>query len=395
MSTTTPGVVLTTLFDMRPRRPTLLDALLALALVGLTIATLVPGTSAPALALAILAVAPVALRQRAPVATLLVVAAALAAYTLLGYGAWPTGALGLVVAIFTAATLRPPGAGLVTLPAVAVVVLLPRVRDATVSWPEVVQALLVLGCAWAVGDGTRRWSSAAQAAAARAERLVAEERIRIARELHDVVAHHMSVVALQTGVASYVLDTDPATARDAVTIAGSASREALQEMGHLLDALRTDEGSTSELAPQPGLAELDDLVARMREVGIDVRLRRRGSPWPLSTGLELCVFRVVQESLTNVLRHAGPGSSAEVTLEYDERLLVVEVVDDGRGAGGRTVGAGRGIRGMRERAELYAGTLDAGPRPSGGFAVRIEVPTEPPARAVLASAPPTGRERPS
>jgi signal transduction histidine kinase len=372
---------------MRTRSaPALVDALLALALLGLTLAALLPGglpgsTSsdhALALTLAILAVVPVALRQRIPVAVLLVVCAALAGYGLLGYGEWPSGAVGLVVAIFTVATLRPARIALAMVPVVAVVLLLPMATDSTITWPELLQALLVCGCAWAVGAGTRRWAREAEEAAARGERLVAEERVRIARELHDVVAHHMSVVALQTGVAQFVLDSDTATARSAIATAGSASREALQEMARMLGALRTDETPVGELAPQPGLGQVDELVARMREVGLEVALHAEGSPWPLGTGLELCVYRVVQESLTNVLRHAGPGTHVDVTLAYDDARLVVTVLDDGQPATAATAGvagAGRGIDGMRERAELYGGTVVAGPRPGGGFGVRLEVPS--------------------
>jgi len=370
---------------MRTRSaPAFVDALLALALLGLTMAALLPGglpgttrsDHAVALTLAVLAVVPVAFRQRAPVATLLVVAAALAGYGLLGYGEWPSGAVGLVVAIFTIATVRPARVALAVTPVVVLVVVLLKTTDDGVTWPAVLQALLVCLCAWAVGAGTRRWSREAQDAAARGERLLAEERIRIARELHDVVAHHMSVVALQTGVAGYVLESDPATAQRAVATAGSASREALQEMGRLLDALRTDDAPAGRLTPQPGLAQLDELVSRMREIGLDVRLHRRGRPWRLSTGLELCVFRIVQESLTNVLKHAGPGTHVDVTLEYADAVLAVSVDDDGRGRATGGVGAGRGIDGMRERAELYGGTLVAARRAGGGFGVRLEVPAE-------------------
>lgn len=377
---------------MRSRRPPApLDVLLALALLGLTMARLLPeglpGDSGAehivALVLAVLAVAPVAVRQRAPALVLLVIAGALLAYGLLGYGSWPSGALGLVVAIFTVATLRPARTAVAALPVVALVVLLLKGTDPTVTWPEVLQALLVCACAWAVGAGTRRWSREAQRAAARGERLLAEERIRIARELHDVVAHHMSVVALQTGVAGYVLDTDLGTAREAVSIAGSASREALGEMARLLDALRPDE-SPAQLAPQPGLGQLEELLARMRDVGIDARLQYREVPPALGAGRELCVYRVVQESLTNVLKHAGPGTGVDVTIGYDDGRVLVSVVDDGRGRPvrtGREFGAGRGVDGMRERAELYGGTLVACPRADGGFAVRLELPSAPPVAA--------------
>lgn len=367
---------------MRLRRPPArVDALLALALSVLTVATLLPDLGrirdVVALCVALLAVVPVAFRQRAPLVVLLSVAAALAAYELAGFGEWPSGGVGLVIAIFTVAALRPPAAALAVMPVVAAVVLLPRATDRDATWPLLLQALLVCGCAWAVGDGTRRWARAAEEAAARAERLVAAERIRIARELHDVVAHHMSVVALQTGVAEYVLVTDPPTAREAMATAGSASREALAEMGRLLDALRTDQPDDEDLAPQPGLARLDELVERVRRVGVDVHLRKDGTSVALGTGRQLCVFRVVQESLTNVLKHAGPGARATITLRYDGQRLVTEVVDDGGVVTGRrpaAPNAGRGIDGMRERAELYGGTLTAGPLPHGGFRVRLDLP---------------------
>lgn len=363
---------------MAPRRSaSLLDVVLTIALSALSFAAFASRDDRPggslAVVLVVMAVAPVALRQRAPVLTLLAIAAALIGYSVLGYGEWPSGALGLVVAVFTVATLRPPVYGLVVLPVVAAAVLVLKLANANVTWPIALQAVLVCLIAWVVGDGTRRWARRAEAAAAESARLVAQERIRIARELHDVVAHHMSVVALQAGVAEYVLEADPATARRALGDAGSASRAALQEMGRLLDALRTDEGP-SDFSPQPGLAQVEGLAERLRGVGLDVRVLWEGERRDLGAGLELCVYRVVQESLTNALRHAGRGSAATVTVRYDAADLVVEIVDDGSGSAVTVGGAGRGIAGMRERVELYGGELIAGPRRGGGFRVALRLP---------------------
>lgn len=377
---------------MRPRRtPLLLDVLLALMLTGLSIGTLAtqgrdqvgwPGT-----VLAVLAVAPLAMRQVAPVLTLLVIVVALGSYALLGYGDPPSASIGMVVAMFSVATLRPRWVAAATYPTTLAAVLLTYSSVDGVTWTMVAQAALICLCAWALGEATRRWAQQAEAAAAAAERSAAEERARIARELHDVVAHHMSVVALQTGVAGYLLDADPPAARTAVEHAASAGREALQDMGRMLGALRTDEGHAAPYAPQPGLHDLGALLARMRSARLDVRLDADGELPRLAPGPDLCAYRVVQESLTNVLRHAGPGATARVSVSCGERVLEVTVVDDGgarpSGRAEQPVpppppGTGHGIRGMRERAELYGGVLDAGRTAGGGFAVHLRLPVQPP-----------------
>ncbi|MEM7141222.1 MAG: histidine kinase [Actinomycetota bacterium] len=203
--------------------------------------------------------------------------------------------------------------------------------------------------------------------AAEARRAVAEERTRIARELHDVVAHSMSVMVVQAGAARRVLDADPSQAGDALQAIEDTGRESLHEMRRVLGVLR-GEDDEAQLAPAPGLDDFDRLLQHCEEAGMPVDLVVTGSVRRLSPGLEMNAYRVVQESLTNSLKHAGPAS-ATVTLHYDTDQLRVSVADNGRGATAATAGAGQGIVGMRERVEAYGGDLHAGPRAGGGFGV--------------------------
>jgi signal transduction histidine kinase len=364
---------------MRARRtPVLVDVVVALALSILSVVTLAeaPGPSVGVLggALAVLAVAPVALRQLAPALTLLVIASALVAWVLLDHGGWPSGGLGLIFAMFTVATLRPARVAAAVFPVTVLVLVVESRSVADPSWTAVAHGSLVFVCAWALGHATRRWVNEAGDAAARAERAVAAERTRVARELHDVVAHHMSVVALQAGLASYVLRTDPHAAQRAITHAQDAGQEALRDMRRMLDALRPDDDPAPN-DPQPGLSELDALVDRVRATGLAVAVSWSGTTDGVGAGAQLCAYRVVQESLTNVLKHAGPGAVAHVAVLREDAVLRVDVTDDGPTS---TVGdieePGRGIRGMRERAALYGGTLEAGPGPGGGFSVRLRLP---------------------
>ncbi|MFT7838734.1 sensor histidine kinase [Saccharothrix sp. BKS2] len=353
-----------------------LDVLLAAVLTGLTLITVNDyGGGREGLlvhVLAALTVAPVALRQLAPVAVSAVVLGALVAYSSSGYGTYPNAGVGALIGVFTVATLRPRYvAGLVSA-AAALAVVFSYVRLVPeIGWSEVAQSVLVVLGAWALGEGTRRWAERAERLADRAARAAADERVRIARELHDVVAHHMSVISLQAGVARYVLDTDLATARQAIETVGETSREALTELRRLLDVLRVDHGGAR--APQPGLAALDDLVERARGAGLAVEVRVSGEARDLPPGPDLCAYRVAQESLTNVLKHAGPAS-ARVHLDYGERTFTLEVTDDGAGGPAVASPTSHGIRGMGERAELYGGVLTAGPLPAGGFGVVLRLP---------------------
>lgn len=205
-----------------------------------------------------------------------------------------------------------------------------------------------------------------------AKRIVAEERARIARELHDVVAHRVSLMTVQAGAAKTVAASDPTAAVRAMAAVEDAGRQALDELRHLLGVLRP--ASTDDaMQPQPCLAELDTLVEQTRRAGVDVSLTTEGAVTGLPARVELSAYRIVQESLTNVIKHAGPGARTRVRLTNDGRSLLVEVTDDGSG-GTVLPGAGHGIVGMRERALLLGGSLDVGPGADGGFGVRARLP---------------------
>jgi signal transduction histidine kinase len=213
-----------------------------------------------------------------------------------------------------------------------------------------------------------------------ARRRVHEERMRIARELHDVVSHTIGVISVQAGVAAHLLRRKPDKAAESLEAIRQASDEALGELHAMLGVLRDDGDGRPPLAPAPGLAELDTLVAQAGKAGVEVRVTVEGEPRRLPSAVDLAAYRVVQESLTNVVRHAR-ASRAEVTVTHGERCVEVEVVDDGRGpppghGSSNGAGSGQGILGMRERARAIGGTLEAGPRPGGGFRVRASLPVD-------------------
>jgi signal transduction histidine kinase len=206
----------------------------------------------------------------------------------------------------------------------------------------------------------------------RARAAAVAERARIARELHDVIAHSVSVMTVQAGAARVLLDEAPGRARESLRAVEETGRQALAEMRRLLGILRHEGGPS--LAPQPGLADLEALVEQARAGGLPVELAVEGAREPLPPGVDLAAYRIVQEALTNARRHAGPAR-ARVTVRYGGGALGLEVADDGSRASGGA-GDGHGLVGMRERVALYGGELQAGPRPGGGFAVRARLPTE-------------------
>jgi signal transduction histidine kinase len=238
--------------------------------------------------------------------------------------------------------------------------------------------------AWALGDLRRARLAELSGLAERARLLEVErdqemrlaataERARIAREMHDVVAHSLSVVIAQADGGRYAGRTDPAAATGALEAIAATGRQALTDMRALLGVLR--DGPAEEYAPQPDVAALPALVEDVRASGLDVDLLVEGEPRPMAAGPQLAVYRIVQESLTNVLKHAGPARRAWVRLHWRPDGLELSVLDDGRGAGAEPGdGAGQGLRGMAERAELHRGHLEAGPRPGGGWRVHAVLP---------------------
>jgi signal transduction histidine kinase len=244
-------------------------------------------------------------------------------------------------------------------------------------WP-----FLMFSLAWAVGFGLGHKLQEADEAkerAARAERereeraqlAVAEERTRIARELHDIVGHSVSVMTVQASAVRRLLLPEQEREREALEIVEQTGREALAEMRRLVGVLRRPEEAPA-LAPQPSLEHLDKLVTQVREAGLPVELHVEGKVTPLSPGVDLTGYRLVQEGLTNAVKHAG-ASGAQVLVRYGAEEVEIEVSDDGDGTGGGE-GSGHGLVGMRERVAVYGGELEAGPRPEGGFALRARLP---------------------
>jgi len=204
----------------------------------------------------------------------------------------------------------------------------------------------------------------------RAARAVVDERLRIARELHDVIGHSISLITIQAEAATRSVRTNPDAVPGFLTRISAASRQALAEMRHVLAVLRPD--AEAELSPQPGLADLGELIERLNAGGLETRLDVQ--PMDLSPGVALTVYRIVQESLTNVLKHAGPGASAAVTVVRSESSVRVSVHDDGAGPSGPAASTAHGIVGMCERAAVYGGTLRTGARAGGGFEVEALIP---------------------
>ena len=204
-----------------------------------------------------------------------------------------------------------------------------------------------------------------------ARRRASDERLAIARDLHDVVAHNISVINVQANTALHLMDRQPERAREALTAIHEVSRQALGELRSVLGVLRAD-GADAPLVPLPGLDRLGELAAHTRTAGIAVRVEREGDPRPVPAGVDAAAYRIVQEALTNTVRHSG-GHAARVRLRYDADALTIEVDDDGRAV--HPPQPGNGMAGMTERARALGGTLDAGPRPGGGFRVLARLPT--------------------
>ncbi|MDX3383204.1 sensor histidine kinase [Streptomyces niveiscabiei] len=366
------------------------DVLIAVALAGVSVLLGQEAVSqgwssldAPAYALVGLVNLPLALRGRAPVAVCAVVHLVWFCYVTAGY--WPVvNSFGPMLAVYTVASLRPVRTSVVCAVAMAGVWIDAGLVSDGGSMASVAgQAVVFRAVLWRFGVIARRSAELTgrlrAEQAERARREVAEERGRIARELHDVVAHHMSVISVQAGLAGFVFDSDRDTARAALSTISGTSAEALDELRRMLRVLRASDEDGAPATPMPGLARLGEMVERVRSGGVRVGLRTEGTVRPLAPGVELCAYRVVQEALTNVLKHA-PGAAASLELRYGPRQLEVSVVNDGQGVIPDKVppGSGHGLMGVRERAKLYGGRVDIGPRGEGGFAVRLTLPTSAP-----------------
>jgi signal transduction histidine kinase len=388
--------------------PLVVDSMLALSVALLGLSAFGVGRDRFAVAvLFILAIsAPVALRRRYPVGafvTVLVVGG-IQVLTL----PRPFGSdLAVVILLYTVAAYRPRRVSAVALAgclAGSLVALLVWAPTPVVDspWSFTMLGAVFAGpavLAWLLGDSMqwrRGYYRSLEERAARAERerdaqaqiAVAAERARIARELHDVVAHHVSVMVVQADGAAFALETSPARAREALTAISRTGRQALTEMRRLLGVLRSADDEGGVLTPQPGVEQLGGLLDQARAAGLPVSFAVEGLPRPLSAGAALAAYRIVQESLTNARKHGGPAVTASVLLQFCEDGLVIKVTDDGRRRAGAIVigragadsgdGQGHGLIGMRERVEVYGGTVTAGPCP-GGWRVTatLSLPAEP------------------
>ncbi|MFF3442420.1 sensor histidine kinase [Streptosporangium sp. NPDC002721] len=286
-------------------------------------------------------------------------AGGLVVHLLAPYALFPVAAL---VALGSLVTTRPPR---VSLPALAALLGLSALNFNVAPVDDAQFVMLFPVVIWSLGEAVRNRRAAVAEASRRA---AGEERARIAHELHDVIAHSVSVIVVQAAAADDVFDERPDQARAALRSIEVAGRDALGELRRLLSTVRPEGGPAD---PQPGLDRLEELVERLREAGLRVVVRREGVTGTLPAGIDLSAYRIVQEALTNTLRHAEAGR-AQVTVRASGGLLELEITDEGRGAVGG--GTGRGITGMRERAALLGGTLEAGTPPGGGFRVHARLP---------------------
>jgi len=331
----------------------------------------------------LIALASVALafRRRAPVAVLLVVFGTVFAYEAFGYANGPMW-LFLVVALLNAVIrgARWPAAAVVLVGFLVFPWLDDVLRD---GHRPTFASLAALG-AWllillGIGEAVRiRRERAAEAVRIREEeelRRASEERLRIARELHDALGHHLSLISVQAGVALHVNESLPEEVRGSLSAIKGASKEALTELRSVLEILRQD-GERAPRSPMSTLSRLDELVTQARAAGIEVHAEIDGEVRPVPFGVDVASFRIIQEALTNVTRHAR-SATATVRVTYGEDDLTVEVLDDGRGAPSPpATGGGKGLVGMRERATALGGAFEAGPRPEGGFRVWARLPLE-------------------
>jgi signal transduction histidine kinase len=321
-------------------------------------------------------------RRRAPRLALAVVAPIAVASLCLRAGGPTVFLVAMTLYSMTAASSRRAAATVTGLVAIAILA-----ATLTGGGQQVAQAAIsgvaLIGLGWLAGENTRASRVYAAQQAGQVSRALADERAQIARDLHDIVAHAMSVIAVRSGVARMVIDSDPDQARDALAIIEITTRRALHEMRLLVGMLRDPDDRPAELSPVPGLADLDRLIADTAVAGVIVEVDVEGEARPLPPAADLSAYRIVQEALTNVVRHAGP-TRARVLIGYRPAELSIEVTDDGpRGPrpsdrAPRPIapaGGGHGLIGMRERAALFGGKLEAGPH-AAGFRVRVTLPVE-------------------
>ncbi|MFL5719509.1 MAG: sensor histidine kinase [Chloroflexota bacterium] len=384
--------------------PWLIDGLIAFGLSALSLITVASGAAAAggsdplSITLLLLETLPLIVRRRWPIPVLAVTLAATAAHALLVEGLIVNESLGALVALFTVAERYDRrisvGAALVAAATFAAVIFT-KSTGSQIAVTGFLSTMLAVVVVLALGDWShtrRRYAAAIEENArlqeaereGRSRRAVQDERERIARELHDIVTHHVSVIVIQAGAGLGALDRRPDQARGALEAIDRTSRAALTDMRRMLGILgdTTTNGADETRAPLPGLGRLGELIEAVHAAGLPVELSLEGEQRPLDAGIELAAYRVIQEALTNALKHAR-GARARVRIAYEPRALDIEVIDQG-GIGDRDLGesggGGRGLIGMRERVAVYGGVFDARPT-STGFRVHARLPVDGESRA--------------
>jgi signal transduction histidine kinase len=362
------------------RHPSLVDVSIVVLLLVTGIGAALDNASmaATAVTLVVAETLPLLVRRRYPVAVSVVVTAI--ALVMIALGVWLV-PLQLGVALYTLTSLREARAARATAIASIVVVAVAVLAAGKLEFGAGAARVALLVAAFFLGDSIGSRRAYVREIEEKAERLerqretesrraVAEEQARIAREFHDIVAHALSVIIVQAGAADDAFEHDPTRAREAVRAVDSAARAALTDLRRVLGILHVQ----AEYRPQPGLAQIDSLIDQVRATGLRVSLQIEGKPRPLSPAVELSAFRIVQEALTNSLKHAG-AQQVVVRICYGDRLEL-EVSDDGAGDNATAGLAGSGLIGMRERVTLLGGALAAGDAPGGGYRVAAEIPIE-------------------
>jgi signal transduction histidine kinase len=378
-------------FRLRAANPWVIDSLLATAFLVIVLSSHLRSTDSAvkyndpdmvSVLLAIGVAVPYYFRRHAPLAVLLISEACLFALAVADYR---TGVLPgvLLVGLYTVAAWcdvrdRAIGAGATVVGLIVVAVA--GIPGGSVA--DYVSYFALFAAAYLFGSTMRNRRLYGEQLEARARslerereeetrRALAEERLRIAQDLHDVVAHSMGVIAVQAGVGAHVIDSEPGEAKKALEAISQMSRSTLVEIRRMLGVLRDDHGAS--YVPAPSLADLHRLLRDMASIGLQAEVHVEGTPTKLPPGVDFTAYRIVQEALTNVLKHAG-RATATVIIGYESKALRLEILDDGHGVNGRATPGGHGLVGMRERVGVYGGSFEAGPRIGGGFRVAVRLP---------------------
>jgi signal transduction histidine kinase len=382
---------------VRGVNPHAVDAVLALAFTAAALGTVAErvgekdayrNDDAFGIVLLLLQTLPIAVRSVAPLAALTVSVSAISAHIALGYEGIPAGTFAGLVILYSAASLTDARQGaLAALMTFAGITIYFTTDRGNPSLAAAISTYATYAVGWGLGTyarSRREYTNVVEERASllererevRAREAVADERARIARELHDIVGHALNLIVIQSGGAQRVFDSKPDLARDSLVSIESTSRQALVDMERMLEMLRDAQPPGEELGPQPGLGDVDRLATQVTEAGLPVSVSVEGTPVTLAPSIDLSAYRIIQEALTNALKHAGPAQ-ASVTVRYAPHELQLEITDDGRGAArvrSDSDRGGRGLIGMKERVAVFGGELSVGPRPEGGYRVHVRLP---------------------